>query len=264
VQYPSGGSGAIQYQWLQLVQIGQSAPNWVAVPGATGPTYQPGPLSETSYFMRCARRDGCTNFLESNIVTITVQPAGTSSCPDFTDDLSTSLVGPSTVSIKWATVQPEIDQYMYSVQHSTDMTEWELVTVVPGENNPSQPSHYEVLHQTPVSGINYYRLKRVNENGVTTFSKIKSIDLAVARDNSILIVPNPVSDALIIKNIVKYETDVPVEIINTNGDILQTMKIEKETLHYESLPVSDLPSGLYMVRIRFPNGDVRTVKITKF
>src|SRR5690606_35289120 len=109
VQSPWGGTGAIEYQWLQLLQVGQGPPNWVAIPGATGATYQPGPLFETAYYMRCARRAGCTTFLESNIVTITVQPAGSANCPDFTGDISASLLSQNTVLVEWTTAQPETD-----------------------------------------------------------------------------------------------------------------------------------------------------------
>ncbi|MCB0574285.1 MAG: hypothetical protein KDC61_06945, partial [Saprospiraceae bacterium] len=107
VQSPSGGSGPIEYQWLQLLQMGPAPPTWVAIPGATNETYQPGPLSQTSYFMRCARREGCVTFLESNIITITVQPAGSPGCEDFTMDLNARVAGHSTVIIEWTTTLPE-------------------------------------------------------------------------------------------------------------------------------------------------------------
>lgn len=69
---PSGGSGALEYLWMYHNQPGPFNSNWTAIPTATGPNYAPGPLYETTYFVRCVRRENCIDFLESNIVTITV------------------------------------------------------------------------------------------------------------------------------------------------------------------------------------------------
>lgn len=60
---PFGGSGPIQYVWMQFISIGGAPPQWVVIPGANSSSYQPGPLFETTRFMRCARREGCDHFL---------------------------------------------------------------------------------------------------------------------------------------------------------------------------------------------------------
>ncbi len=72
VNPPTGGSGALEYIWMFHNQPGPFNSNWTAIPTATGPNYAPGPLYETTYFVRCVRRENCIDFLESNIVTILV------------------------------------------------------------------------------------------------------------------------------------------------------------------------------------------------
>lgn len=263
VQLPSGGSGNIQYQWLQLVQMGPAMPTWVAIPGATNMTYQPGPLAHTSYFMRCARREGCTTFLESNIVTITVNAAGTQGCDNFTMDLNARVAGKTTVILDWTTILPEKDQYLYTAEHSTDMVDWHDISTVMGEHNPAKTSHYTVVHQTPVSGINHYRIRRLDAAGVTSYSPIRTLELDIAPEETVDIYPNPTSHVLVIKNVKAYDADVSIQLINTAGDVLHTLVIPQSTLSYEEVPVENLPSGLYMVRVRFSNGDVKTFKITK-
>ncbi len=70
---PSGGEGEIVYLWMSSTTPGPfNLQTWDLILGADGPEYAPGPLSETTYFARCARRENCTIFLETNIVTITV------------------------------------------------------------------------------------------------------------------------------------------------------------------------------------------------
>ena len=73
VTAPSGGSGAMEYLWMMSTIPGPFDPAvWVPIPDSNSPTYDPGPLFETTYFARCARRECCTAYLESNIVIIEV------------------------------------------------------------------------------------------------------------------------------------------------------------------------------------------------
>ncbi len=70
----TGGSGTIEYIWMMSTNGGPFDPNtWTLIPGATGLTYAPGPLNETTFFARCARRLPCTTYLETETVTITVE-----------------------------------------------------------------------------------------------------------------------------------------------------------------------------------------------
>ncbi|TXB63594.1 SdrD B-like domain-containing protein [Phaeodactylibacter luteus] len=73
IESPSGGSGEIEYLWMRSTIAGPfNLQTWQIIPGATGDSYDPGPLSETTFFARCARRECCVIYLESNIVEIEV------------------------------------------------------------------------------------------------------------------------------------------------------------------------------------------------
>ncbi len=68
----SGGDNglAIEYLWMKSVP---GVSDWEAIPGATGATYAPPALNQTTAFIRCARRFGFTTYTgESNVVLITV------------------------------------------------------------------------------------------------------------------------------------------------------------------------------------------------
>ena len=69
--WPTGGSGNIQYMWIY--KAASTNNQWVEIAGANAASYNPGALTETTMFRRCARREGCTAWDgESNIVTVTV------------------------------------------------------------------------------------------------------------------------------------------------------------------------------------------------
>ena len=75
---PSGGYGTIEYLWMQsLVPIynGPGDPNWTIIPNSNSPTYDPGPISQSTYYIRCARREGCDDYIgESNVVAKEITP----------------------------------------------------------------------------------------------------------------------------------------------------------------------------------------------
>lgn len=75
---PSGGFGTLEYLWLSStvpVYNGAGDPNWLPVPNSNTPSYDPGPLSSSTYFIRCSRRSGCVDYpAESNIVSKTITP----------------------------------------------------------------------------------------------------------------------------------------------------------------------------------------------
>lgn len=69
----TGGGSAVQYMWMYTTIPGPYDPNtWLPLASATNASYDPGPLSETTYFIRCAKAALCDDWKESNIVTITV------------------------------------------------------------------------------------------------------------------------------------------------------------------------------------------------
>ncbi len=259
---PSGGSGALEYLWMEYIQVGPSNPAWYPIPGATSSSYQPGPLTKTSFFMRCVRRAGCNTFLETNIVTITVNPAGSPGCGNFIQQLVLRPSGTTNVELEWTTY-PEPELYIYTVQHSVNSVDWDNVTTVMGHHDSNNNNVYSFIDQTPVSGVNFYRIKRTNFGNVASFSETKNIELSLSGANAIAIYPNPVQNSLIIKNIAKYDADVEITNTATNGDVIKTIIIKKDTLEMTDLDMDNVPSGMYFARIRFANGETSVVKISK-
>jgi len=258
----TGGTGPIQYQWLQLVAIGQSPPQWVGITGATSASYQPGPLHATAYYMRCARREGCISFLETNIVTITVLPAGSPGCGSFIQSIVASPQGLTSVAVSWTT-QPENDQYMYTVEHSEDKITWEKVTNVMGQHKTNSPNSYSIIDQTPLNGENFYRIKRENANGTLAFSQVVVLSLDISTERAVVITPNPVNTTLNIRNVLVFESEIEIQIVNMNGAVLNTLIIPAGSLEFIELPVGDLPTGIYFARVRLGDQQLKTVRITK-
>jgi len=84
VTLPSGGSGTLQYQWFQSTTVpcpAAGSASWMPISGANSVTYSPGVLTQSTCFLRRARRAGCTDYFgASNAITITVNPKPTIEC----------------------------------------------------------------------------------------------------------------------------------------------------------------------------------------
>ncbi len=81
---PSGGTGNLEVIWLKSttsctaptttitqIQAGQD-PHWTIISGATGLSYSPGTVTQQTCYLRCARRTGCPNYVESNILSLSI------------------------------------------------------------------------------------------------------------------------------------------------------------------------------------------------
>ncbi len=66
---PAGGSGDIEYQWFYWTMT-QPTPESLPLSNSSG--FSPGGLFETTWFMRGARRTGCSDYLFSNSIKIDV------------------------------------------------------------------------------------------------------------------------------------------------------------------------------------------------
>ena len=68
-----GGTGTLEYAWMYSELPGPFDPStWTLLANSNAPEYIPAPLNVTTHFIRLGRRSGCTDFVESNIIEITV------------------------------------------------------------------------------------------------------------------------------------------------------------------------------------------------
>jgi len=86
---PDAGDIAVNitYQWQSATNI--NGP-WTNIQGATARSYQPGSLTQTTYFKRVAREDLCNKTNEDVIATVTVNPLPPNVSPLFGGGITSS------------------------------------------------------------------------------------------------------------------------------------------------------------------------------
>jgi len=84
--HPTGGGSAdIEYMWLKATNPFLPWNQWDVIGGANEKSYLPSDISETTYFLRCSRRLGCSYWAgESNVIAKIINGDGTTCNPGAT------------------------------------------------------------------------------------------------------------------------------------------------------------------------------------
>ncbi|MCC7332911.1 MAG: T9SS type A sorting domain-containing protein [Flavobacteriales bacterium] len=156
----------------------------------------------------------------------------------------------NSVWLTWQT-ETEINNDYFTVERSSDLTNWETIKQVQGAGNSNSKLNYAAVDQKPLNGISYYRLKQTDFNGEYSYSDIRSINYNSIGDFTVY--PNPVKDKLTIKSNCK---DCLVSIFSSMGQkIYSGSDFELDTKNWAS--------GVYEVVIINNEGNSFVTKIIK-
>ncbi|MEM1119013.1 MAG: SdrD B-like domain-containing protein [Bacteroidota bacterium] len=124
---PSGGSGTVEYIWLSST-LGCPSELTDQIVGATGATFDPGVITQTTYYVRCARVIGCTEWIESNCVIKKVDDCGTGG--DLTCDDSIIEGGEGKINLSNIPANAIIE-------YNGPATRWAVIKFCEGDCNTS-------------------------------------------------------------------------------------------------------------------------------
>ena len=158
-----------------------------------------------------------------------------------------------TIETEWQTAT-ELNTSHFIIQHRTDGTSFAEIGNVKAVG--SGANKYQFEDSKPNTGINYYRLESVDMDGTTTYSKVVSVEYANAV-NHLTIYPNPVKNILTISG----EHITRVQILDNMGRIVNTQFLHDAI--NPSLSVSNLPIGIYHVRIQTTDNKTNTIGFVK-
>ncbi len=261
VQDPTGGYGNIEYLWMYSTTPGPFDPlTWIPIPNSNSSMYQSGPLTQTTYFARCARRECCTDYVESNILIVEVFNCFNGGMGELVASVTNNG---HDVQLDW-TVGPESDIYNYFVERSlSPAADFESIGKVSGAGISDKDKAYSFIDETPMSGRIYYRIKRVGLSGIPQYSTVDDVFIGQKDMKDIYVYPNPVQNVLTIMPLRKLSNTGTVDLIDASGKIVYSQKVSPP---FELLEVdlSNLSKGLYYLRILEDGSkEVSVVKVVK-
>jgi PKD repeat protein len=154
-----------------------------------------------------------------------------------------------TVELAWESASEKHNNY-YLIERSTDLEKFEKIGQVSSKNSNSlEKLTYEFTDLFPNIGLNFYRLKAIDKNGVVSNSKKIAIDF----DENVptKIYPNPTkADFVTLELKLNSESKLKLEWVDMLGRIIKTDQvIGNKGINKLNLNVSKLPVGKYFLNI---------------
>ena len=109
---------------------------------------------------------------------------------------------------------------------------------------------FEVLGPNPLKKINYYRLKEVDFNGETTYSKWIAVNCN-SSNNNINIFPSPAKDIINIELNNNFTSDIILKVLNITGKEVKNISTSSifTNNNIYRLNIEQLKNGIYFIRV---------------
>ncbi len=149
----------------------------------------------------------------------------------------------NTVLLTWyATYETNFKQY--TIERSSDASNFYSIGDLAGRNLANYDFKDENL---PAASIVYYRLKMIDIDGSSRYSKIVAVRLNNNFSNA-LVYPNPTRGQLNVKLTTAITSDTKLIITDVAGRVVKEQQVKKGQLTLD-LDVKALPQGRYFIRI---------------
>lgn len=156
--------------------------------------------------------------------------------------------------LRWATAN-EINTAKFIVERSADGNSYSAIGEVTALHNGAA-NNYQLTDVHPLSGLNFYRLKMMDQNGDFRYSPIRKLDFSQAADD-ISIYPNPVTQSrLYITSSGNARTAV---LYDMTGKVVKTYLL---TGRNNTLDLTGISAGVFELKVMTDN-TVVTQKIIR-
>ncbi|HPO54362.1 MAG TPA: T9SS type A sorting domain-containing protein [Ignavibacteriaceae bacterium] len=156
------------------------------------------------------------------------------------------------VTLNWKTAT-ETNNFGFDVEKSADSKNWNKIGFVQGSGNSNAPKDYSYTDKiSSLNGKFYYRLKQIDNDGTTSFSKVVEVEsLKPATFGLSQNYPNPFNPSTVIRYQIPVDSRVSVKVYNVLGNVVTTLQNGFQTAGEYSVTLdgSNLASGVYFYKI---------------
>lgn len=159
------------------------------------------------------------------------------------------------VDISWSTAS-EINNDFFTIERSSDMTNWEIIGKVDGAGNSNQFLQYEYVDYNPMSGVSYYRLKQTDFDG--QFEYFSPVAVRNIENVEISLFPNPNNGTFYVQ--INQDVELAkIKILNMAGQLVETFTINGQTI--VPVNISHLNKGMYQVVVLSDKKILNTTRV---
>jgi hypothetical protein len=166
------------------------------------------------------------------------------------------------VYLKWSTAS-ESNNKGFEVQRIINGAKYQTLGFVKGNGNSNVVKTYNFTDAHGLTGNLCYRLKQIDFNGDSEFSKVTCVNIEAVKTTEVITTPNPFNASLNVKYNSLNEGSANMQIIDMLGKTHQnTNMIVNKGENTLTIDTEALPLGIYFIRIT--NGtEVTTQRIVK-
>jgi WD40 repeat protein len=151
------------------------------------------------------------------------------------------------VICKWQTASEQQSSH-FVVERSPDGRNFASIGRVAAAGNSAAVLSYTFTDALPLLRTAYYRLKQVDADGRSSYSRVVVV-VRAAGSNTFVTYPNPVSEVITLSLIAGRQLTTTLNVFELSGRKLfsRTVQLQKGA-NTVSLPVGHLPTGTYFVQ----------------
>lgn len=156
--------------------------------------------------------------------------------------------------LQWTTAS-EINNDHFEIERSADGDNWEAIGEVKGHGTTNEQQNYSYIDAKPLAGINYYRLKQVDEDGKYEYSSIAAVDFTSGNAEQVnttimQVYPNPLASGRVLNIALRESSENIRQIMITNqmGQVVYSYDMQDQAQEY-MVQGLDLAAGIYMVNV---------------
>lgn len=223
---------------------------WTLLPGSAGTATISDPTSPTTivnnfsatgtYIMTWTDSVGCGD---------TVEIFAFATCtPLSLDLLSFTAVknGEHQVLLSWKTANEQHTDRFF-VEKSADARVWNAIGTIMAAGNSTQKKAYSFNDVRPFDGINYYRLRMLDQDGSYKLSAIRKIVFG-GTVNTVTLAPNPTGGRTVLSCAKPLAAATTVKVWNSMGRLVMSTMLPAGTTSYD-IDLGQVPGGVYLVHV---------------
>ncbi|WP_207435084.1 T9SS type A sorting domain-containing protein [Sabulibacter ruber] len=156
------------------------------------------------------------------------------------------------VELTWSTAS-EINNDRFEIERSTNGKAFAKVGEVKGAGNSSALIDYAYTDRTAAAGTVYYRLKQVDTDNTSEYSKVIAVNHSATASNaaSVSVYPNPVTNGNVsIRFQEQVKGNATIRLVDLNGRVLHTQELSSADSEVSmNLNGLGLRAGVYMISV---------------
>jgi hypothetical protein len=163
-------------------------------------------------------------------------------------------------TLNWI-VGTEINTSHYIIEWSTDGKNFSTI----GHKEAEKAAIYSFLHTAPTVGMNYYRIKILDSDGLSAYSEVRAINVG-EKNSQISISPNPLRANDILKIIINSSLDSKISVLvndQIGNKVLQSDLQVSEGSNEIVLKIDNLAPGIYYLHLLSFDSSLNSLPVQK-